>query len=410
MASKTARIVMMLLTIFLASIALPEFYRTSFRRNVPHVLINYSEISDHFLISGLDGRGEYRDESGNKYTQKEIEKLLPTAAMAQLMKSGEFPDSIKGIAVTPKLLASNSYQHYIRLAKRDRDYNMYPLTSGSSEFVGFVYTNEMMRVNKNGIEFVNMVTNSVNKEKSALFDAELRSLGYAPPAKELYGVYAASKYRDDGLFFVDQNDRLYQVRFFDNKPLCDEIKLPEGFKVRRMECQSSHPTTIAYLFGDKDVYVLTVDKQLINLGLDEFDYEQVTSFDVVGNLFYHLVGISKEGYEKLYIFNKEDFSPVTSHAVAFDKYEDTMSGKVESFIFPFVTTTQSYLTGFKYDTSFSSIVKFIWFNLALAILLVYIKHRNRLNIKSTSNMIDIAIVVLFGIYGFVAAFIYPKRK
>ena len=45
----------------------------------------------------------------------------------------------------------------------------------------------MMRVNRNGIEFYNCETNEVDKEKSALFDAELRKLGYCPPAKKLYG-------------------------------------------------------------------------------------------------------------------------------------------------------------------------------------------------------------------------------
>ena len=410
MASKIARIAMILLTTYLASIALPELYQTSFRRNTPYVLINYSEVSDHFIISGLDERGDYRDENGNKYTQKEIEKLLPTAAMAQLMKSGEFPDSIKGIAVTPKLLYANSYQHYVSLAKRDRDYNMYPLTSGSSDFVGFTYTGDMLRVNGNGIEFFDVAENTVRKEKSNLFDTELRSLGYLPPAKGLYGVSGASKQRDDGLFFTDQNNRLFQVRYYDNTPICNEVELPKGFILRRMECQNSHPTTLAYLFGDKDVYILTVDKKLINLNIEEFDYKTTTSFDAMGNLFYHLISINSEGFQKMYVYNIKDFSPVTSYGVSVDKYGDTMSGIVEQYIFPFVTTTYSYITGFKYNTEFSSFFKVIWLNLILAVVLVFIKRRNRQDIKNIFNIIDIGLVVLFGIFGILSVLIYPNRK
>ena len=44
---------MILLTVFIASIVLPDFYKTSFKRNVKYVSLNYSEVTKQFVIWGL---------------------------------------------------------------------------------------------------------------------------------------------------------------------------------------------------------------------------------------------------------------------------------------------------------------------------------------------------------------------
>ena len=46
---------MVLLTVFIASIVIPDFYRTSFKRNVKYVSLNYSEVTNQFVIWGLKG-------------------------------------------------------------------------------------------------------------------------------------------------------------------------------------------------------------------------------------------------------------------------------------------------------------------------------------------------------------------
>lgn len=72
-----------------------------------------------------------------------------------------------------------------------------------------------------------------------------------------------------------------------------------------VEWEPDHPEVVAYLFGDNNgVYILTVDNQIIKLDLDEFNYDQFKVFDVMGNLFYHMISIQKDGYEKLYVFDR----------------------------------------------------------------------------------------------------------
>ena len=77
------------------------------------------------------------------------------------------------------------------------------------------------------------------------------------------------------------------------KPVCRKIELPDGIKLRRMECEPDHPEVVAYLFGDNNgVYVMTVDDRILKLDLDEFDYDSYKVFDVMGNpvSYTHLMG------------------------------------------------------------------------------------------------------------------------
>lgn len=409
MTAKVVRIIMVLLTVFIASIVIPDFYRTSFKRNVKYVSLNYSEVTNQFVIWGLKG-GKLLDTLGNEYTRQEYERMVPFSSMPQLMKRGEFPDSVAGVPITPQLVAENYYRHIVNLTERGRYYAMTPLVHGGTDRVGYIYTNDMMRVNRNGIEFYNCETNEVDKEKSALFDAELRKLGYCPPAKKLYGQSSTGRKRDDGLFFTDSKDQLFQVQYRAYKPVCRKIELPDGIKLRRMECEPDHPEVVAYLFGDNNgVYVMTVDDRILKLDLDEFDYDSYKVFDVMGNLFYHMVSIQKDGYEKLYIFDR-DYKLVDQYGLHSDVYEESAAGVVEGYLFPFITTTYSYVNGYYISTEGQPFVKYIWLNLVLAGVLWYIKRRKGLNVKNTFNVIDILVVAAFGILGFVSVLIYPIRK
>lgn len=409
MTAKVVRIIMVLLTVFIGSIVIPDFYRTSFKRNVKYVSLNYSEVTKQFVIWGLK-KDRLLDTLGNEYSRQEYERMVPFSSMAQLMKRGEFPDTVDGVPVTPQLVAANSYRHIVNLTERGRYYAMTPLVHGGTDRVGYIYTNDMMRVNRNGIEFYNCETNRVDEEKSALFDKELRELGYCPPAKKLYGQSSTGRNRDDGLFFVDSKDQLFQVRYRAYKPVCRKIDLPDGIKLRRVECEPDHPEVVAYLFGDNNgVYILTVDDRVLKLELDDFDYDSFKVFDVMGNLFYHMVSIQKDGFEKLYIFDR-DYKLVDKYGIHSDVYEKSGAGMAEGFLFPFVTTTFSYINGYYISTEGQPFVKFIWLNLVLAGVLLWMKRRKGLDVKNVFNVIDVLLVAVFGIFGFVGVLIYPIRK
>lgn len=167
MTAKVVRIIMILLTVFIASIVLPDFYKTSFRRNVKYVSLNYSEVTKQFVIWGLKD-GVLLDTLGNEYSRQEYERMVPFSSMPQLLKRNEFPDTVAGVPVTPQLVAENNYRHIVNLTERGRYYAMSPLVHGGTDRVGYIYTNDMMRVNRNGIEFYNCEDGRVEDRKSVV--------------------------------------------------------------------------------------------------------------------------------------------------------------------------------------------------------------------------------------------------
>ena len=96
MTAKVVRIIMILLTVFIASIVLPDFYKTSFKRNVKYVSLNYSEVTKQFVIWGLKD-GVLLDTLGNEYSRQEYERMVPFSSMPQLLKRNEFPDTVAGV-------------------------------------------------------------------------------------------------------------------------------------------------------------------------------------------------------------------------------------------------------------------------------------------------------------------------
>lgn len=407
MAPKIARISMVLLTVFIASIVLPDFFQTSFKRNTSYVRIRYSETTGKFLITGLK-KDVAVDALGGEYSFEDLERMTPLASIAALVKRREFPDTICGVGVTPRMAQFYNYDHSVYLTEQGRYFGTMPLLHGGTDQVGVVSTDDYMRINNHGIQFYNCGQGVVDHIKSARFDLVLKGLGYAPPAKKLYD--GASEKRDDGVFFSDSNDRLFMVRHYAYEPLCREIVLPEGMKIRKMKCVADHPEVIAYIFGDRnEVFILNVDHELIPLKLDGFDYDRIQAFEVRGNMFDRRVLISREGYQKLFVFDT-NYRPIGEYEVHSDIYSESSAGKAERYIFPFVTSTYSYIRGYDINSAWAPVTKFIWVNLLLACALVFLKRRSGLNITNPFNIIDILIVCVFGIFGFVSVMIYPVRK
>jgi len=406
--AKAARIILILMTAYVASIIFPALYRSTFQRNQPRMGMHYSEVINKFLFIGQE-KDMILDSDGNRYTYQEYERLVPLSAVNQLVKAGEFPDSIQGVPVTPEIAFSTMFEHYVYMSPNKRDYKLRVLTHGGTDRVGFIRTGDMMRVNKHGIQFYNSAAGGVDTAKSELFDRELKQLGYVPPAKELLGNSGGIK-RDNGLFFIDQNDRIFQVRYYAYQPIVNEIKLPDGVTPRKMEFPSANDEIVSYIIGsDNVVYILQPEGNLIPLKLDGFDYDTFTQFHLMGHLLYRLVVISKPGYEKMFVYDR-NYNLIDSQEISYKTYEQTMTGVIESAIFPAITTTYNYRDGYDFKTHWSPVYCFIWLNLLLAVGLVIIKLVKRRNFKAFSNIADIVLVAAFGILAFVGVFIYPNRE
>ena len=128
-------------------------------------------IGDFALMGQEEGKGTVRrDAAGNIYSEAAFDSILPMFYFRQLMSDERFPDTINGIAVTPKIVQTENFN--FRSVPTDINapsIGLYPLLESMSGRVDLKMPDDVFRITSQGIEFIDMASNSVNAEKSLLF-------------------------------------------------------------------------------------------------------------------------------------------------------------------------------------------------------------------------------------------------
>ena len=189
----------------------------------------YSFVIDDFAQIGQEeGKGTVRrDLSGNIYTEAAFDSILPMFYFRQLMSDERFPDTIKGIAVTPKLVQTENFN--FRSVPSDINapsIGLYPLLESMSGRVDLKMPDDVFRITSKGIDFIDMATNSINPEKSLLFTEAMRKKGFHFPATEIAGNPVVKKEYDEGYLLLDANRCLFHLKQVKGRPYVRAIALP----------------------------------------------------------------------------------------------------------------------------------------------------------------------------------------
>ncbi|RXE61133.1 DUF4857 domain-containing protein, partial [Muribaculaceae bacterium Isolate-001 (NCI)] len=128
------------------------------------------------------------DRAGNHYTQEETDSILPLFYVRQLMADERFPDSIMGVAVTPREVQHTNFN--FRISAPDINTSavpLYPLLESMSKRVELKMPDDVFRITPTGIEFIVMESNSVDEAKSRRFTEALTKKSFRFPARYVAG-------------------------------------------------------------------------------------------------------------------------------------------------------------------------------------------------------------------------------
>ena len=150
----------------------------------------YSSVNGEFIsVNYNEDKGVTRaDQKGQTYTREQTDSLLPFFYMRQLVSDNRFPDSIKGIPVTPHQVQLSNFN--FKANSSDINCNtigLYPLMESMSGRVELVTPDDVFRIDKEGITFIDMATNTVNESKSQLFTKAMKAKGFKFPSKIISG-------------------------------------------------------------------------------------------------------------------------------------------------------------------------------------------------------------------------------
>ncbi|RGN34739.1 DUF4857 domain-containing protein [Bacteroides oleiciplenus] len=277
----------------------------------------YSTIIDDFVSMGHEeGKGMMRrDQSGNVYTQEQVDSILPFFYIRQLMADERFPDTIKGIAVTPREIQLTNFS--FRSAPSDINASrieLYPLLESMSGRVDLAMPDDVFRITNKGIEFIKMKTNTVDADKSSQFTEAMVKKGFKFPAQRLAGNPTTRKEYDEGYLILDNEGKLFHLKQTKGRPYVRAISLPEGVKAKHLFItEFKSRKTLGFLTDmDNNFYVLnnkTYD--LVKTGVPAFNPEQ-DALSIFGNMFDWTVCIKTGKADEYYALDADDYSLIKS--------------------------------------------------------------------------------------------------
>lgn len=218
--------VIIALAVIVAAWLLPALYDLVFPRTDRMPFVIYSCLDSTFIrfdnSSGKQVR--YVDFRGQEFTKQEADSLLPLFAFRQLVAEGRLPDSLYGVELTPKKIQQNAFHFKTSPKQLNKPaVGLYTMLESASGNVDLQLPPDVFRLTKDGLEFINCETNTVNKAKSLSFSRELTKHGFTFPVQLIWGNGSTRKDYDNGFLLTDANNRLFQLKMVKGAPWVREI-------------------------------------------------------------------------------------------------------------------------------------------------------------------------------------------
>lgn len=273
----------------------------------------YSCITGDFLsMKSTEGKGVTRfDSGGHTYTQEETDSILPFFYVRQLMSDERFPDSIKGVAVTPREVQMTNFS--FRLAPSDINTvkpGLYPLLESMSGRVDLTMPDDVFRINSHGIEFVRAETNATDIEKSRRFTEAMTKKGFVFPARTLSGNPTTRKEYDEGYLILDNEGKLFHLKQMQGRPYVRAIPLPEGVDAKHVFITEHRDRkTLGYLTDTANRFYVLNNKtyELLKTGIPNYNPEE-EAMTIFGNMFDWTVCIKTDGEDTYYALDADNYS------------------------------------------------------------------------------------------------------
>lgn len=204
---------------------LPALYELVSPRTDKTPFVVYSCLDSTFIrFENVNKQVHYVDFRGREFSKAEADSLLPLFSFRQLVAEGRLPDSLYGVALTPKLIQQNSFHFKTSPKQLNKPaVGLYTMLESASGRVDLQLPPDVFRLAKDGLEFIDCETNTVNRAKSLSFSRELTKHGFTFPVQLIWGNGTTRKDYDNGFLLTDSNNRLFQLKMVKGMPWVREI-------------------------------------------------------------------------------------------------------------------------------------------------------------------------------------------
>jgi len=406
---KISRYILVFMTIIAFSVALPKLYWLAFEKPIQAPLVMYSCIDKDFMIQYYDKEFIRTDTKGNIYTRDEFELKQPLFYIRQLLINGTMPDTINGVEMdVHEISRTKSAFRYRPNYKNAPDPGLYPLFESESGRANLEMPLDYFRIKKR-MEFVVASDNTVDERKTQMFTTVLNNRGFVFPSKMIAGIPTTRKTIDEGYIVIDDADQMFHVKMIEGEPYVKKVDVPEGLKFKRIECVDNKDRKYySYLISStNEVYILTQDDyELIKWPVEDFNPE-IEEMRIYGDLFNYTITLKGPNYLNITVLDAE-YNKVDEYYDSWESLSETKAGKVAAFIFPAqikMTDDNSSFVNFYFERSKG----FMWLILNVILIIIHFIIIRKTGFKIKRNLIDFAVILITGIYGFLAVNFFQNK-
>ena len=260
-----------------------------------------------YLDRGEGKSFQFIDTKGNVHG----DEAQPMFYASILASRGALPDTLEGRHVTLEEIEHNS----VIATSEPKEINrtlppVYLLMESVPERLELKDPEDALVSRAGSIDIVEMATNKVREQKTALFNEALRKQGFVYPARLFNGKPSDRKEYDEGYLVTDAENKLYQVKQVNDTVTVRHFPEADGLNLKFvMITEFENHATLGYLVsGDNRLHMLLPDGRVIPTEVS-FSPEKEDLL-VVGDLFYYTIKTSTGKGERFWALRSADFTLV----------------------------------------------------------------------------------------------------
>lgn len=258
----------------------------------------------------------------------------------------------------------------------------------------------MFRITGEGIEFVDMETNTIDQKKSAAFTKVLRDKGFSFPARVVSGNPSTRKRYDNGYLLVDDALRVYHMKQVRGRPFVRRTDVADSLQIGQIFVTE---------FADRKSLGFLVDseKRFYTLGAEDYKLHEIPvgkfgptreNMMIIGDMFYWTVTIQGAESKRYVAVNARDYSLADEYR---PEEKPQAWAEYAKYLFPFELSFTSPLDGYVKPRIAEVSFQALWLGLVLGAFYALIRRRS-----PGGRLWQTVGVVLFGLFLFVPLLVF----
>ena len=401
---KLLRWLLIILTTLLLSFLLPQLVKMASESASRYDFTYYSSVIRQFSFIRMDKRDIVREDAeGRAYTEEEFDSIVPLFYYRQMLSDGRMPDSIHSVPVSIDRIKKGAF--YFRIKPREVNrpqIALYPMFESMSNRVKLEVPDDMFRC-ADKLEFIDVVTNEVNQEKSKRFHQAMERAGFRFPAQWVSGIPSALKSYDEGYFILDADGDVFHLKQVNGKPFVTNTNIGDKVNVLHFKMiEVPDRRFYGFLFDDQQNMYM-VETASYNLCPLPFSFDlHSENMMMMANMLYWTINITSAEGKRTIALNSQTLEQVDE---VFQRAGSDTWDQISQWIIPFRIETAHVNSAYVYAKVILSSPLSLILSVLLALVWAFLNRKRR---DGTPYLTGIGWVLVTGLFGFISLFFYRK--